>query len=173
MNDFRKLVDLASERLGGRAIAANDEFFAPKSNLLKPSSPVFIEGKFTSRGKWMDGWETRRRRGPGHDFAVVRLGAPGIVHRVVVETSFFKGNFPESCSLDACRAASDARDDTTHATFKWAEILPRSPLEADAHRVFEKELRPSGEVTHVRLNIFPDGGVARLRVLGQRAKHAR
>jgi allantoicase len=156
-------IDLAAVERGGLVVASSDKFFGAPANLILPGASL---GMF-------DGWETRRRRGPGHDFAVVRLGAPGIVHRVVVETSFFKGNFPESCSLDACRAASDARDDTTHATFKWAEILPRSPLEADAHRVFEKELRPSGEVTHVRLNIFPDGGVARLRVLGQRAKHAR
>ena len=100
----------------------------------------------------------------------MRLGAPGIIHRVVVETSYFKGNFPESCSLDACRAAGD---DSTHANLKWIEILPRSPLEADASRAFEKELRASGEFTHVRLNIYPDGGVARLRVFSRRAKQLR
>ncbi len=94
MSDFRKLVDLASERLGGRAIEANDEFFAPKSNLLKPSKPIFIEGKFTSRGKWMDGWETRRRRTPGYDWCIIRLGLPGIIRGVVVDTSYFKGNYP-------------------------------------------------------------------------------
>jgi allantoicase len=117
-----------------------------------------------------DGWETRRRRGPGHDWAVVRLGAAGKIRRVVVETSFFRGNFPESCSLDTCRTTGD---DSAHANFDWTEILPRAPLEADARRVFEKELRAPGEATHVRLNIYPDGGVARLRVFGQRAKHLR
>jgi allantoicase len=117
-----------------------------------------------------DGWETRRRRGPGHDWAIVRLGAPGKIHRVAVETSFFKGNFPESCSLDACHATGD---DSAHANLDWTEVLPRSPLEADARRVFEKELRAPGEATHVRLNVYPDGGVARLRVFGQRAKHPR
>ncbi|MGC1688216.1 MAG: hypothetical protein WA734_21480, partial [Candidatus Acidiferrales bacterium] len=89
MKDFRFLPDLASERLGGRVIAANDEFFAPRKNLLKESKPIFIEGKFTGRGKWMDGWETRRRRTPGHDWCIVRLGLPGIIRGVVVDTSFF------------------------------------------------------------------------------------
>ena len=102
MKDFRALPDLASERLGGRVVAANDEFFAPKKNLLKESKPIFIEGKFTSRGKWMDGWETRRRRTPGHDWCIVRLGLPGIIRGVVVDTSFFRGNFPSHCSIEAC-----------------------------------------------------------------------
>ena len=93
--------DLASERLGGAAVAANDEFFAPKENLLKPGRGVFIPDKYTARGKWMDGWESRRRRTPGHDWCIVRLGAPGVVHGVVVDTAFFKGNFPESCSIEA------------------------------------------------------------------------
>src|ERR1700730_1214115 len=90
---------LACERLGGRVIAANDEFFAPRQNLLKESKPVFIEGKYTARGKWMDGWETRRRRTPGYDWCVVRLGLPGILRGVVVDTSFFTGNYPEHFSL--------------------------------------------------------------------------
>jgi allantoicase len=331
--DFTELVDLASERLGGRVLAANDDFFAPKENLLKPAAPVYIADRYTDRGKWMDGWETRRRRtpgydwcviklglagrirgvlvdtsffkgnfparasleacaasaasdvdsltvsphawteilpesalvgdsqnrfhitpperfthlrfkifpdggvarlriygevvpdwkaiegagedvdlaalecgafitassdkffgspanlilpgpslgmfdgwetrrrrGPGHDWAIIRLGAPGIIHRVEVDTSFFKGNFPESCSLEGARAASDG---STPSNLRWSEILPRSPLEADSRRVFENELRPPGEVSHVRLNVYPDGGVARLRIFGQRAKHTR
>ena len=106
MSDFQKLVNLASERLGGRAIEANDEFFAPKSNLLKPSKAIFIEGKFTSRGKWMDGWETRRRRTPGYDWCIVRLGLPGIPRGVVVDTSYFKGNYPARFSLEALELSS-------------------------------------------------------------------
>src|SRR5271156_5167674 len=102
MSQFQKLPNLASERLGARVIAANDEFFAPKENLLKDSKPAFIEDKHTNRGKWMDGWETRRRRTPGFDWCIVRLGLPGIVHGAIVDTSFFKGNFPERCSLEAC-----------------------------------------------------------------------
>ncbi|HSC77538.1 MAG TPA: hypothetical protein VLB32_03145, partial [Candidatus Acidoferrales bacterium] len=104
MSDFTELVDLASERVGGVVLAANDEFFAPKENLLLASKPVFIEDKYTDRGKWMDGWETRRRREPGHDWAIIRLGLPGIIRGVVVDTSHFKGNYPAQCSVEACAA---------------------------------------------------------------------
>src|SRR5918997_210495 len=102
MSDFTELVDLAAERLGGAVLAANDEFFAPKENLLKAAAPVWIEGKYTDVGKWMDGWETRRRREPGHDWCLIRLGVPGIVRGLVVDTAFFRGNYPAACSVDAC-----------------------------------------------------------------------
>src|SRR5271154_2793007 len=102
MNDFSNLVDLASATLGGRVLFANDDFFAPKENLLKPSKPVFLEEKYTSRGKWMDGWESRRRRTPGFDYCLIRLGLPGVVRGVIVDTSFFRGNYPERCSIEAC-----------------------------------------------------------------------
>src|SRR5688572_1434237 len=107
---FTELIDLASERVGGKALLANDEFFAPKENLLKASKPVFIEHKYTSRGKWMDGWESRRRRVPGFDWCVIKLGLRGVVRGVVVDTSFFTGNYPEHCSIEACdaRGASKA-----------------------------------------------------------------
>ena len=169
MNDFRKLVDLASERLGGRAIAANDEFFAPKSNLLKTSNPIFVEGKFTSRGKWMDGWETRRRRTPGYDWCIVRLGLPGIVRGVVVDTSYFKGNYPARFSLEACELGSapyaGERDKVLSPKTKWVELLPETPLAGDSQNEFA--VPGSGRFTHLRLNIYPDGGVARLRVHGE------
>ncbi len=100
--DFTDLVDLAAERLGGAVLAANDEFFAPKENLLKAGEAGWIEGKYTDAGKWMDGWETRRRREPGYDWCIVRLGLPGGIRGVVVDTSYFRGNYPESCSLEAC-----------------------------------------------------------------------
>src|SRR3954464_3171710 len=99
--DFTELVDLASERLGGAVLYANDDFFAPKENLLKATAPVFIEAKYTDRGKWMDGWESRRRRTPGFDWCIVRLGLPGTIRGVVVDTSHFKGNYPEGFSLEA------------------------------------------------------------------------
>src|SRR5271154_4655711 len=102
MKDFAHLVDLASLRLGGRVLEANDEFFAPKEGLLKAAKPIFVEGKYTSRGKWMDGWETRRRRTPGFDWCLIRLGLPGIIRGFVVDTSFFRGNYPERCSIEAC-----------------------------------------------------------------------
>src|SRR5262249_47260636 len=100
--DFTDLIDLASEELGGSVLFANDEFFAPKENLLKPAMPIFVEGKSTDLGKWMDGWETRRRRTSGFDWCVIRLGLPGIIRGLVVDTAHFKGNYPEQCSLESC-----------------------------------------------------------------------
>src|SRR5713101_5264823 len=135
--DFTELVDLASERLGGAVLFANDEFFAPKENLLKPPAPVFIEGKYTDLGKWMDGWETRRRRTPGFDWCIVRLGLPGKVHGVVVDTSHFKGNYPEQCSLEACLL--DGLSDTEQLTSEsapWTELLPVSNLSGDSQNQF-------------------------------------
>ena len=105
MSVFTDLVDVASERLGGTVLLANDEFFAPAENLLKPAKPVWKEGDYTDRGKWMDGWESRRRRTPGHDWCLIRLGCRAVVRGVVVDTAFFRGNHPEACSIDACAAA--------------------------------------------------------------------
>src|SRR5260221_10307067 len=102
--DFQELIDLASERLGGSVLYASDDYFAEKENLLKPQPAVWREHEYTDRGKWMDGWESRRKRAPGHDFAIVRLGAPGVVRGVVVDTAFFRGNYPEHCSIEGCVA---------------------------------------------------------------------
>ena len=166
---FGSLADLASARVGGQAIATNDDFFAPMSNLLSPEPPVFIPGKFTSRGKWMDGWESRRRRTPGHDWCVVKLGMRGRIRGADVDTSHFTGNFPSHCSIDAI--------DTTRALTKalagsqgapWTEILPHRALRGDSHNCFAVEGYAADlPWTHVRLNIYPDGGVARLRVHGE------
>ncbi len=163
MSARRGLIDLASARVGGRALAANDEFFAPKRNLLRPEPPVFIEGKYTDRGKWMDGWETRRRRTPGHDWCLVRLGIPGVIRAVTVDTSFFRGNYPEACSLDAAGLA--ARAPRRLDAIGWTEILPRAPLQG--HTQNEFAIDGAEPCTHVRLRIYPDGGVARLRVWGE------
>jgi len=162
---FIDLVDLASERLGAAAVAANDEFFAPKESLIRPGPAVWREGDYTERGKWMDGWETRRRRDTGdHDWCIVRLGARGRVRGVDVDTSFFRGNFPESCALDACDLrALPPIDELTQAN--WREILPRRSLTGDAHNLMAVDDAPPA--THLRLRIFPDGGVARLRVYGE------
>ncbi len=164
MTDFLTLPDLAAERLGGRALAANDEFFAAKENLLREAAAVWREGEYTERGKWMDGWETRRRRSPGHDWCIVRLGAPGVVRGVVVDTAHFEGNFPESCSLEGCSAPADALE-ASLAAAPWRELVPRSALAGDRPNPFAVESHERH--THVRLNIFPDGGVARLRVHGE------
>ena len=163
---FVELVDLASERLGAASVAANDEFFAPKENLIKAAAPVWREGEYTERGKWMDGWETRRRRDLGpdaHDWCLVRLGARGIVRGVDVHTAFFTGNYPESCAIDACDLAGIP---TVEALMQasWRGLLPRSPLEGDAHNLLAIDNAPPA--THLRLRIYPDGGVARLRVHG-------
>jgi allantoicase len=169
VNEFSHFVDLASQRLGGRVLAANDEFFAPKENLLKPSKPIFIDGKYTDRGKWMDGWETRRRRTPGYDWCIIRLGLPGVIRGVAVDTSFFKGNFPSHFSLEACDLGG--RPYTGEKTLlksegaNWIEIVPKAPLEGDSQN--EYAVDDSRRFTHLRLKIYPDGGVARLRVHGE------
>jgi allantoicase len=165
MSDFTELVDLASARLGGVALAANDEFFAPKESLLLASEPVWKEGVYTDRGKWMDGWETRRRREPGHDWCLVRLGLPGIVRGVVVDTTHFRGNFPESCSLEGAALDADPPSPAGAGDPRFRELVPPSPLEGDARNRFEVSL--DRRVTHVLLRIHPDGGVARLRVHGE------
>ena len=161
---FVALADLASSRVGGRAVAASDEFFAPKSNLVNPAAPIFIPGKFTHRGKWMDGWESRRRRTAGHDWCVVALGMRGRVRGVNVDTTHFSGNQPSECSIDALDSSGPLTIGQYAAPTVWTQILARSPLRADTGNLFEiDDGRPW---THVRLNIFPDGGVARLRVYG-------
>ena len=164
--DFTELIDLASERLGGAVLFANDDFFAPKENLLKPGTPIFIEGEYTDRGKWMDGWESRRKRVPGFDWCIIRLGLPGIIRGVVVDTSHFKGNFPEQCSLEAC--AIDGNADLAELTSeqtRWIEILPQSPLNGDSLNPLS--ISNDNRFTHLRFKIYPDGGVARLRVHGE------
>ena len=163
MTNFRDLIDLAGERLGASVRYANDDFFAEKENLLKPHKAVWKEHEYTDRGKWMDGWESRRKRTPGHDFAIVRLGAPGVVRGVVVDTAFFRGNYPESCSFDGCVLPPESDVDALLAA-DWREILPRTPLKGDSENEFE--IDAPFAVTHLRFHIYPDGGVARLRVHG-------
>lgn len=159
---FTDLVDLASERVGGAALAANDEFFAAKENLLKDSRPVFRE-EYTDRGKWVDGWETRRRRTPGNDWCLIRLGLPGAIHGVVVDTSHFQGNYPDACSLEACAVPGDPAPAELESA-AWFEVLRRTALRGDCENAFPAS--PAGRATHVRFHIYPDGGVARLRVYG-------
>ena len=164
--DFTEHIDLAAERLGGRVLSANDEFFAPKENLLKAAAPVWMPDKYTEFGKWMDGWETRRRRTPGYDWCIVKLGLPGIVHGVVVDTANFKGNYPEQCELEACTVDGDP--DMTkleHVTTRWESLLPKSQLAGDTLNRFP--ISHGDRITHLRFKIYPDGGVARLRVHGE------
>ena len=171
---FTDRFDLASVRLGGAVLVTNDDFFAEKENLLRPEEAIWKEHAYTDRGKWMDGWESRRKRAstPGevvgpddHDWAIIRLGVPGVVRGVLVDTAFFRGNYPDACSIEGCAAPIDARVSTLTANeLVWTPLLARSSLKGDSKNYFE--VTCPGAMTHVRLRIFPDGGVARLRVYG-------
>lgn len=163
---FVELIDLASERLGATVLYANDEFFAPKENLLKPQAPVFIEGKYTDNGKWMDGWESARRRTPGYDWCVIRLGLAGRIRGVMVDTSHFKGNYPEQCSIDAASVTGQpGLEQLLSSEIQWQEVLPVSQLKGDSQNLFP--VNTTARFTHLRFKIYPDGGVARLRVYGE------
>lgn len=164
--NFQDLLDLASEPLGGFVLYATDDYFAEKENLLKPEKPVWKEHEYTDRGKWMDGWESRRKRTPGHDFAIIRLGLRGVVRGVVVDTAFFRGNYPAQCSIEACAMRPEADVETLLSEpTNWIEILPKSDLEGNSENRFA--IASAFAFTHLRLHIYPDGGVARLRVHGE------
>ncbi|QFY08295.1 allantoicase [Nonomuraea phyllanthi] len=164
MPDFITLPDLALRSMGGSVVAASDESFAEKESLIRPGRPGFQTETFGSKGQVYDGWETRRRRSPGHDWAVVRLGVPGVIRGVVVDTAWFKGNYPPHASVEAAAVEGHPAPDELAAA-EWTEIVPRSELKGDAEHRFA--VTAPGRFTHVRLNIFPDGGVARLRVHGE------
>jgi allantoicase len=159
-------VDLASRALGGSVLAANDDTFAEKENLIKAAAPTFTPHTLGPRGQVYDGWETRRRRVPGGaDWVIVRLGVPGLVRRVVVDTAFFRGNFPTSCELDGCWLDGWPSADVVAAHPDWVPLTHRQPLAGDTANILEV---PNPVLaSHVRLTIHPDGGVARLRVLGE------
>jgi allantoicase len=150
----KRVLDLASIMNGGLVLGASDMHFGAKGNMIMP-------GRAKNMG---DGWETRRRRGPGHDWAVVKLGAPGTIRRVEIDTNHFKGNFPDRASIEGC--FSPGASLAALADAAWTEQLPESKLRASHRHLYSKELRAPGVVSHVRLNIFPDGGISRLRVHG-------
>ena len=157
------LIDLASRALGGSVVAANDELFAQRENLIRPEAPRFDPAEFGHKGKVYDGWETRRRRHPGHDWAIVRLGAPGVIGEVVVDTAFFLGNYPPEISVDAVRVTGypDAEELEKE---DWRPIVARAAAAGGTENVYA--VTDGRWFTHVRLSIHPDGGVARLRVRG-------
>jgi allantoicase len=161
---FTQLTDLAAERLGGKVLYATDDFFAEKENLIKPGRGIFITDKYTDRGKWMDGWESRRKRVPGHDWAVIQLATPGKIIGFDIDTNFFLGNHPPHASIEAVYM-NDADPVKDWDDVEWKEILYKSALDAGSQNFYESN---SPELfTHIRLHIYPDGGVARLRVYGE------
>ncbi|NMG63601.1 allantoicase [Azoarcus indigens] len=159
----RRSVDLANPRIGARALHASDDFFAEVSRMLNPDPAVFIPGKYDDNGKWMDGWETRRKRTTGHDWCLLKLGRRGIIRGFDVDTSHFTGNYAPAVSIEA--TVSDSDDVATLKAARWTEILPSVSLGASAHHLFA--IASQEAWTHLRVNIYPDGGIARLRVYGQ------
>jgi len=160
---FADCVDLASAALGGAVLSATDDFFAGMENLLKPQDAVFDPHAYGDRGKVMDGWESRRKRTPGHDSCIVRLGVPGAVRGFDVDTSWFMGNQPPFCSIEGCVASSELSGEELEEA-EWIEVLGQVPLDAGSHNLFAAARVE--HLTHLRLHIYPDGGVARLRVFG-------
>lgn len=159
----KQSVDLASQRLGAKALYASDDFFADVSRMLNPEPAQFIPGKYDDNGKWMDGWESRRKRSAGHDWALVKLGVKGIIRGFDVDTSHFTGNYPPAVSIEGTVSAVDDIDALKKAD--WVTVLSPTPLGPNSHHLLVSQ--SSAEFTHLRVNIFPDGGIARLRVYGQ------
>ena len=185
---FTHLINLAAERFGAKVLWCTDDFFAEKENLIKPSKPIFIADKYTDRGKWTDGWESRRKRSEGHDIAVIQLAATGTIKGFDVDTAHFLGNQPQACTIEACYAPNGDWENAA-----WVEVLPRTILNPGSHHFVQAMLSVVGSsvaqtsarapvrqdrpttnnqsadnlFTHVKLHIYPDGGVARLRVYGE------
>ncbi len=155
-----KWVQLEQPRLGTRVTYATDDFFGAKERIIDAADPVFVPDKYDEHGKWMDGWESRRRRGPGHDHCVIRLGVPGVIHGFDIDTSHFTGNFAPRASIEVCANATEEVPEEG-----WVEIIPETEIGGDAHHYLDA--RDDGVWTHVRLHIYPDGGVARLRIFGE------
>jgi allantoicase len=157
-------VDLASERVGGETLSCSDDFFAEMENLLKSGRGIFIDDKYTQRGKWMDGWESRRSYGRDNgrefDWCIIRLGISGVIRGFDIDTNYFRGNAPQTVSVEACVSAQQPNVDTV-----WHTVLDESEVAAHSQNLFE--ISNAQSWTHVRLNMFPDGGIARLRVYGE------
>ena len=154
------LIDLAQSRLGTKVVYKTDEFFAPAKRIINPWPPIFKEGVFDKHGKWMDGWETRRKRNKGNDYLILKFGKPGKINKVDIDTSYFNGNQPSKVSLEACFSKKNLPSKKT----KWTTILNKKSTKPNNHHFYN--IHSKSVYTHVKLNIFPDGGVARLRIYG-------
>jgi allantoicase len=162
--DWRKtpkkaLLDLAAVENGGLPLLSSDQFYSHPQNLIMP-------GRAVNMG---DGWETKRRRGPGYDWMILRLGAAGTLRRIEVDTNHFKGNYPDSCMIEGVHMPAASPDRLADEFTPWVTVLPQTKLSAHKRHLFQKQLVPHGPITHARLNIYPDGGVSRLRLWGVRA----
>ncbi|OIN01114.1 allantoicase [Polynucleobacter sp. QLW-P1DATA-2] len=159
----KQSINLADPRLGAKATDCSDDFFAAKERMLNPDPAIFIIGKYDDHGKWMDGWESRRRRIPGNDWCIIQLAAPGKIQGVHIDTSFFTGNFPTSASLDGCVVGMDPKSPDS-----WINLFEKQNLNSDSHHFFRiPEDKSQLGISYLRLNIFPDGGIARFRVFGK------
>ncbi len=154
--------NLASPRFGSRVVSASDDFFGAKERLILDPPPIFVPDKYDDHGKWMDGWESRRKRDEGNDWCVVELGVEGRIHGIELDTSHFTGNFPPGASIDACPVGADVDDPSS-----WKEIMSKVKLGGDQRHFHD--IHDQGPWRYVRLNIFPDGGVARMRLYGEAA----
>jgi len=154
------LIDLAQSRLGSKIVYKTDEFFASAKRIINPWPPIFKEGVFDKNGKWMDGWETKRKRSKGHDYLIIKLGRPGKINKVDIDTSYFNGNQPSKVSLDACFS----KKKLPAKNLKWINILKKKSTKPNSHHFFN--IKNKSIFTHVKLNIYPDGGIARIRIYG-------
>lgn len=163
---FTSLTDLAAERLGGKVCFSTDDFFAEKENLIKPGRGIFIPDKYTERGKWMDGWESRRKRTEGHDWCIIQLAVPGTISGVDIDTNHFLGNHPPFASIEAINLSNQPNQwEWQNDGFPWTEILGKSPLDPGSQNFYTIDSTKTW--THLKLHIYPDGGVARLKVYGE------
>ena len=157
------LIDLAQPRLGTKVIYKTDDFFASANRIISPTIPIFKEGVVDRHGKWMDGWESRRKRTSGHDYIILKLGKAGKISKINVDTSHFNGNQPEMVSIEGAFSSSNKINQ-----LKWSQILPKKKIKANSHHLFS--VKNKKIFTHIKFNIFPDGGVARLRLYGSIVK---
>lgn len=156
---LHSLTNLADSRIGAQIVECSDDFFAEAKRMLQFEAPIFVEDKFDDHGKWMDGWETRRKRHAGYDWCIVKLGVAGKIKALDIDTTFFTGNYPASASLEGCYAPNGNTQEAL-----WQPLLGNSILGPSQHHIFD--VQNDAIFTHIRLNIFPDGGVARLRIYG-------
>ena len=165
------LIDLAQSRLGSKIVYKTDEFFAPAKRIINPWPPVFKEGVFDKHGKWMDGWETRRKRTKGFDFLILKFGKPGLIKKLEIDTHHFKGNYPDSCSIQTASISKDLSNKSIVNNSKnWKFILNKSKLSAHKKHIFKKFLIRRSKENYLRINIYPDGGISRIRAFGNFVK---